>query len=131
MFFRIISDEQYQHYQHAAVRVAELEAQLIATSHRLEETSQQLEKTSQQLEETSQRLEAVLEPNYADDCVAVDWEGMRVVSIERFVSPLENSVPYTILGYPLEDGRMGEWNLYISIEAHRGLVTQFKEYLKK
>jgi len=61
--------------------------------------------------------------------VAVDWEGMRVRSVERLVDGNNNEK--TVIGFIDHKGALSSnWCFYCTIEKHNQLVTEFKEYLK-
>jgi hypothetical protein len=75
--------------------------------------------------------------------VAVDWDAMKVFSVERM---WDNGLPKTILGYMLSEpvvttegeneqrvtnkDIVREWTLYCSAAKHEELVKEFNQYLK-
>ena len=65
----------------------------------------------------SQREESTTEE---ETYVAINFSEMAVFSIERCNGK-------TIIGYKY-DGKVKEWNLYISITAHNALVKDYIEY---
>lgn len=57
----------------------------------------------------------------------VDFETMKVVSIERIV---KNGQPCTVLGYISPNGpEIYEWVLFCSDSNHIVLIEQFKKYM--
>lgn len=68
------------------------------------------------------------------DEAAIDFEGLKVVSVERFFREDANA-PHTIVGYWGVDNngnpKLKEWNLWISPEDHAKIVADFRAYLRK
>jgi len=71
--------------------------------------------------------------------VAIDWESMRVFSIERVVRKHSSSCLYideTVLGYhnavgtgKEQEDEIREWVLECSLDEHNRLVEEFNKYL--
>lgn len=103
------------------------------------------------LKSKCERLEVVidayrkrLETEMANASYAIDWDAMKVFSIERI---WDNGLPKTILGYMLsepmvttsgegvervtEKDVIREWTLYCSAEKHEQLVKEFIEWKGK
>lgn len=71
--------------------------------------------------------------DWADEAV-IDFEGLKVVSVERFYR--ENAdMPNTTIGYWGVDGdgnpKMKEWILWVSPEEHKKIAADFRAYLAK
>lgn len=83
-----------------------------------------------------------LESEMATASVAIDWNAMKVFSVERM---WDNGLPKTVLGYMLSEPMVTtsgegvervtekeivrEWTLYCSAEKHEQLVVEFNQYL--
>lgn len=97
----------------------------------------ELEKDNEALRYANEAYKKRLESEMANASYAIDWDAMKVFSIERM---WENGLPKTILGYILsepivttegDDQRVTtkdvvrEWTLYCSAEKHEELVKEF------
>jgi len=85
-----------------------------------------------------------LESEMVNASVAIDWDAMKVFSVERM---WENGIPKTILGYMLSEPMVTtsgegiervtekeivrEWTLYCSAEKHEVLVLEFNAWKGK
>ena len=102
-----------------------------------------LKKENKDLKFANDAYKKRLETEMNNASFAVDWDAMKVFSIERM---WENGLPKTILGHILsepvitssgegvervtEKDIVREWTLYCSAETHERLVTEFREWLK-
>lgn len=105
---------------------------------------QDLKKENENLKYANEAYKKRLEGEMASASFSVDWEAMKVFSVERM---WENGLPKTILGYMLsepvvttsgegvervtEKDVVREWTLYCSIEKHEDLVKQFNAWKSK
>lgn len=102
-----------------------------------------LKKENERLQFAVDAYKKRLESEMANASYAIDWDAMKVFSIERM---WENGLPKTILGYILsepivttegDDQRVTtkdvvrEWTLYCSAEKHEELVKEFVEWKGK
>lgn len=104
-----------------------------------------LKKENEKLQYANDAYKKRLEGEMANASYAIDWDTMKVFSIERM---WENGLPKTILGHILEepivttegDGQnvrvttkdvVREWTLYCSAEKHEELVKEFVEWKNK
>jgi hypothetical protein len=81
-----------------------------------------------------------IEMEFASASFGIDWDAMKVFSIERNWS---NGFPTTILGYMLSEPAVHtegtvtykdvvrEWTLHCSAEKHEQLVSEFNEWKSK
>jgi hypothetical protein len=97
-----------------------------------------LKKENEKLVYANDAYKKRLETEMANASVAIDWDAMKVFSVERL---WENGLPKTILGYMLSEpvittegeneqritykDIVREWTLYCSAEKHEGLVKEF------
>lgn len=99
----------------------------------------ELELENSQLKYANDVYRQRLETEMANASFAIDWDAMKVFSIERV---WDNGIPKTILGYMLSEpavhteGENGEqritykdivreWTLWCSAEKHEQLVSEF------
>lgn len=99
-----------------------------------------LKKENEKLRFANDAYQKRLESEMANASFAIDWDAMRVFSVERM---WENGLPKTIIGYMLEEpvtvvegdvttkDVVREWTLYCSADKHEELVKEFKEWLSK
>lgn len=102
-----------------------------------------LKKQNEKLQYANETYKKRLEGEMSTASYAVDWDAMKVFSIERM---WENGLPKTILGYILEEpivttegdtqrvtqkDVVREWTLYCSAEKHEELVKEFVEWKGK
>ena len=104
-----------------------------------------LKKENDRLKYANDAYKKRLETEMANASFAIDWDAMKVFSVER---NWDNGLPYTILGYMLSEpaihteGEGGEpritykdvvreWTLYCSAEKHEQLVKEFNEWKDK
>ncbi len=101
---------------------------------KIEDLKKENEKLTYAVDAYKKRLETEM----ANASVAIDWDAMKVFSVERL---WENGLPKTILGYMLSEpvittegeneqrvtykDIVREWTLYCSAEKHEGLVKEF------
>jgi len=96
-----------------------------------------LKKENEKLKYANEAYKKRLESEMANASYAIDWDAMKVFSVERM---WENGLPKTILGYILsepivttegDDQRVTtkdvvrEWTLYCSADKHEELVKEF------
>jgi hypothetical protein len=97
-----------------------------------------LEKENKELKYANDVYKNRLENEMANASFAVDWDAMKVFSVERM---WENGLPKTVLGYMLSEpvvttegegeqrvtykDIVREWTLYCSAEKHEQLVKEF------
>lgn len=102
-----------------------------------------LKKENEALKYANEAYKKRLESEMASASVSIDWDAMKVFSIERL---WDNGLPKTILGYMLSEpvvttegeheqrvtykDIVREWTLYCSAEKHEQLVKEFNLYLK-
>lgn len=105
---------------------------------------EELKKENEKLKYANEAYKKRLEGEMASASFSVDWEAMKVFSVERM---WENGIPKTILGYMLsepvvttsgegvervtEKDVVREWTLYCSLEKHEELVKEFIEWKSK
>lgn len=103
-----------------------------------------LKSKCERLEFANEAYRKRLEGEMVTTSYAIDWDTMKVFSIERM---WENGIPKTILGYMLsepmvttsgdgiervtEKDIVREWTLYCSAEKHEQLVKEFTEWKGK
>ena len=103
-----------------------------------------LKSKCERLEFANEAYRKRLEGEMVTASYAIDWDTMKVFSIERM---WENGIPKTILGYMLsepmvttsgdgiervtEKDIVREWTLYCSAEKHEQLVKEFTEWKGK
>ena len=102
-----------------------------------------LKKENEKLRYANNAYQKRLEGEMANASYAIDWDAMKVFSIERM---WENGLPKTVLGYILEEpivttegdtqrvtqkDVVREWTLYCSAEKHEDLVKEFRAWLAK
>jgi hypothetical protein len=101
-----------------------------------------LKKENENLKYANDVYRKRLEGEMATASVAIDWNAMKVFSVERM---WENGLPKTVLGYMLSEPMVTtsgegvervtekeivrEWTLYCSAEKHEQLVVEFNQYL--
>ncbi len=105
----------------------------------------ELEKENNDLKYANDAYRNRLETEMATAPFAIDWDAMKVFSIER---NWNNGIPYTIMGYMLSEpavhteGEGGEprvtykdvvreWTLYCSAAEHARLIGEFNEWKAK
>ena len=103
-----------------------------------------LKKENEKLQYANDAYRKRLETEMSNASFAVDWDAMKVFSVERM---WENGLPKTVLGYILSEpvittegegeqrvtykDVVREWTFYCSSDKHEGLVAEFKDWLKK
>lgn len=103
-----------------------------------------LKKENKDLKYANEAYKKRLETEMANASFAIDWDAMKVFSIERM---WENGLPKTILGHILSEpvittegegeqrvtqkDVVREWTLYCSAEKHEQLVQEFIEWKGK
>lgn len=99
-----------------------------------------LKKENEKLQYAVDAYKKRLESEMANASFAIDWEAMKVFSVERM---WENGLPKTVLGYMLSEpvvvtegevttkDVVREWTLYCSAEKHEELVKEFNEWKLK
>jgi hypothetical protein len=100
----------------------------------------ELETENTNLKYTNDAYRNRLETEMATAPFAIDWDAMKVFSIER---NWNNGIPYTILGYMLSEPAVHteeqvtykdvvrEWTLYCSAAEHARLIEEFNEWKAK
>ena len=105
---------------------------------------EELKRENRDLKYANDAYKARLENEFATASFAIDWDAMKVFSVERV---WDNGLPKTILGYMLsepvittegeEEKRITykdivrEWTLYCSAAKHEELVKEFVEWKGK
>jgi hypothetical protein len=97
-----------------------------------------LKKENEKLLYANDAYKKRLESEMSNASVAIDWDAMKVFSVERM---WDNGLPKTVLGYMLSEpvvttegegeqrvtfkDIVREWTLYCSADKHEELVKQF------
>ena len=93
-----------------------------------------LKKENEKLSYANDAYRKRLESEMSNASVAIDWDAMKVFSVERM---WENGLPKTVLGYMLSEpfvitegevttkDVVREWTLYCSADKHEELVKEF------
>ena len=115
-------------------------AEVTKLRNRAKELEVALIRKTNELSEANARLRAV-EDEVSKAPVAIDFDTMRVFSIERSIS---NNRPCTIIGYYVNDpvlsadgemvvdrDQVKEWTLSCNNQRHEELVKKFNELKKK
>jgi hypothetical protein len=103
-----------------------------------------LKKENEKLTYANDAYKKRLDTEMANASVAIDWDAMKVFSVERM---WENGLPKTILGYMLSEpvittegeneqritykDIVREWTLYCSAEKHETLIEEFRAWKGK
>jgi hypothetical protein len=99
-----------------------------------------LKRENRDLKYANDAYKTRLEAEFSTAPFAIDWDAMKVFSIER---NWQNGIPYTILGYMLSEPAVHteeqvtykdvvrEWTLYCSATEHARLINEFNEWKSK
>ena len=99
-----------------------------------------LKRQVKDLQYANDAYRARLDSEFATASFAIDWDAMKVFSVER---NWKNGIPYTILGYMLSEPAVHteeqvtykdvvrEWTLYCSAAKHEDLVKEFTAWKGK
>lgn len=81
------------------------------------------------LEDERESFQNILDDEVRDAPIVIDWVGMDVVSIERYIN--EDGFPMTVVTYKDYQGELQEWFYHCSEQWHTQLAFEFGKYLLK